>query len=88
MNIDAVDEVLYIVTFCIGDDFNLVSVKNIENHVLQDPGIFPFLAKKEQKNRRNIISRIMNARYELWNDTKRTKIRNRVWNLRKKRGSE
>jgi hypothetical protein len=86
MNINAIDEVLYIVNNCIREESGLVSLRYIENYILEYPGLFPFFSKFNQRDRRNLISRIMNARYEIWNDSRRTKIRNRVWDLRKKKG--
>ena len=88
MNIDAGDELEYIVTVCIGEKFKLASQRHIEKHILEDPHLFPILARLSQKGRRNMISRIMNARYELWNEPDRPKKRNRVWNMLKRRGSQ
>ena len=86
MNPDAGDELEYIVTHRIGEKFKLISQRHIEQHILEDPHLFPILAKLSQKGRRNMISRIMNARYELWNEPDRPKKRNRVWNMLKRRG--
>ena len=86
MNIDAGDELEYIVTVRIGEKFKLISQRHIEQHILEDPHLFPILAKLSQKGRRNMISRIMNVRYELWNNPVRPKKRNRVWNMQKRRG--
>ena len=86
MNPDAGDELEYIVTHRIGERFKLISQRHIEKHILDDPYLFPILAGLSQKGRRNTISRIMNARYELWNEPDRPKKRNRVWNMLKRRG--
>lgn len=88
MNPDAISEVMYIVQNEIGEDFGLVSLRNIEEHVLADRIRYPFLFHMSQKGRRNTISKIMNGRYELWNIPDKPKKRNRVWNLQRKRGSE
>ncbi len=88
MNPDAAFELEYIVTHRIGEKFKLISQRHIERHILEEPSLFPALAKLSQKGRRNMISRIMNVRYELWNEPDRPKKRNRVWNMLKRRGSQ
>jgi hypothetical protein len=88
MNVDILNELEYILAERIRESFGLVSARHIEKHVLADPYLFPVLAGLSQKGRRNTISRIMNAGYELWNDPDRPKKRNRVWNLQRKRGSQ
>ena len=85
MNIDAAFELEYIVTHCIGEKFKLISQRHIEQHVMEEPYLFPVLFKLSQKGRRNTISRIMNARYELWNEPDRPKKRNRVWNIQRRK---
>ena len=88
MSIHAMDEIIYVVTEIIGEKTGLVSQRHIEDHILSDPSLFPILAGLSQKGRRNMISRIMNTRYELWNEPDRPKKRNRVWNMLKRRGSQ
>ena len=85
MNIDAAFELEYIVNVRIGEHFGLVSQRHIEQHVMEEPYLFPVLFELSQKGRRNTISRIMNARYELWNDPERPKKRNRVWNIQRRK---
>jgi hypothetical protein len=98
MSIHAMDEIIYVVTEIIGEKTGLVSQRHIEavqankgikiaDHILSDPSLFPILSRRSQKSRRNMISRIMNDRYELWNNCSRFKKRNFVWNLHSKKES-
>jgi hypothetical protein len=87
MSIHAMDEIIYVVTEIIGEKTGLVSQRHIEDHILADPSLFPILSRLSQKSRRNMISRIMNDRYELWNNCSRFKKRNFVWNLHSKKES-
>lgn len=82
MNPDITAEVIDASHHASGNNSSLVSRKSIEYQILDNPGMYPFLTLETQTNRRNIISRIMNARHPCWTDSPEKKSSSLVWKIR------
>ena len=76
------DEVIFAASQSIMKNCTLVSRQSIEEHVLDNPHLYPFLRNETRKGRRNIISQVMNRHYQVWNKTEAVHPNSFVWKIR------
>ncbi|PWR69587.1 hypothetical protein ACKUB1_02980 [Methanospirillum stamsii] len=79
MNIHLIDEVIFAAHEAIPEHSTLVSRRGIEEQILKNKEIYPFLHPITTEYRRSVISRVMNSRYPAWSEQRGVHKSSFVW---------